>query len=317
MMDIGTGGTTNNQNRVTLKKESPCSSHSFFGKHRANAWKLTMVLPFATVSVLFFLLPFLFTIPISFTNWSIIGTPHFVGFKNYLRMWNDPAALQALANTFYYILLQVPSLVVLGFGLALLLNAKIPGRLLGRTVVIMPYVINVAVMGIIWRWIFDPNFGILNYYLGKMGIPPLWWLTDPKTAMLSIVIANLWWSAGFNTTVYLAGIQGVPKELFEAAKVDGANQWQLLRKILIPALRPVTLYVIIIDTITSFQIFGEPFVMTQGGPLGATATLTLKIYNVAFNDLKLGYASALSVVFLVILSALLIIQFRGFKGDAD
>ena len=172
-------------------------------------------------------------------------------------------------------------------------------------------------MGILWRWIFEPNFGILNHYLAQVGIPRIWWLTDTAQAMPSIVIANWWWSAGFNTVVYLAGLQGIPHELYEAARTDGATGWALFRHITLPSLRPVTFYVIVIDTITSFQMFGESFVMTQGGPLGATTTLTYRLYSAAFKELELGYAAALSVVFLAAIVALTITEFRMIQSAAD
>ena len=267
--------------------------------HGGNLWKVTMIAPYLIVLISFFLVPLLSSIPLSLTRWSIIGNPIFIDIENFKNMFWDSSVLKALGNTFLYVLLQVPILIVLGLALALLLNTEIPGRILGRTVVIMPYVINVTVMGILWRWMYEPNFGIINTYLERIGLSPLWWLTDTRTAMLSIVIANCWWSIGFNTTVFLAGLQGVPKELFEAARVDGANKWKLFWHVLLPCLRPVTFYVVIMDTITSFQLFGEPFVMTQGGPLGSTTTLAYKIYKVAFQDLQLGYASAISLLLLV------------------
>ena len=284
---------------------------------RPDVWTWVMLGPYLGSLVLFFLMPFLVAIAISFTRWAIIGQPRFIGIANYIRAIHDPSMLQALWNTFYYVVLQASTLIVLGLGLALLLNAAIPGRVLARTLVVMPYVISVAVMGILWRWIFEPNFGILNHYLAQVGIPRIWWLTDTAQAMPSIVIANWWWSAGFNTVVYLAGLQGIAPELYEAARTDGATGWALFRHITLPSLRPVTFYVIVIDTITSFQMFGESFVMTQGGPLGATTTLTYRLYSAAFKELELGYAAALSVVFLAAIVALTITEFRMIQSAAD
>ncbi len=284
---------------------------------RPDVWTWVMLGPYLGSLLLFFLVPFLVAVAVSFTQWSIIGEPQFIGVANYLKAIHDPTVLQATWNTFYYVVLQASTLIVLGLGLALLLNAAIPGRLVARTAVVMPYVISVAVMGILWRWIFEPNFDILNHYLARIGIPRIWWLSDTVTAMPSIVIANWWWSAGFNTVVYLAGLQGIPREYYEAASTDGATGWGLFRHITLPSLRPVTFYVIVIDTITSFQMFGESFVMTQGGPLGATTTLTYRLYSAAFDDLELGYAAALSVVFLAAIVALTIAEFKGIRSAAD
>ena len=284
---------------------------------RRNTWAYVMVGPYLVSVTLFFVVPFILAVPVSLTNWSIIGRPSFVGLDNYIRLFKDSSVLQALWNTVRYVLMQVPSLMVIGLGLALLLNMRLKGRTLARVVVVMPYVVNVVVMGIIWRWMFDPNFGIINHYLRRLGLSGSWWLADTSTAMLSIVIANWWWSAGFNTVVYLAGLQGIPRELYEAAAVDGATGWVAFRHVTLPCLRPVTFYVLLMDTITSFQLFGEPFVMTQGGPLGTTTTLTYKIYNSAFIELKLGYASAISVLFLAVISALVLLQSRVVKSGID
>jgi multiple sugar transport system permease protein len=284
---------------------------------RRNAWAYLMVTPYLVCVILFFVVPFVLAVPVSLTNWSIIGRPSFVGLNNYIRLFKDSSVLQALWNTVRYVLLQVPSLMVIGLGLALLLNMQLKGRTLARVIVVMPYVVNVVVMGIIWRWMFDPNFGIINYYLRRLGLEGSWWLTDTRTAMLSIVIANWWWSAGFNTVVYLAGLQGIPRELYEAAAVDGATGWVAFRHVTLPSLRPVTFYILLMDTITSFQLFGEPFVMTQGGPLGSTTTLTYKIYNSAFVELKLGYASAISVLFLAVIGVLVLLQSRVVKSGID
>ena len=282
-----------------------------------NTWAYLMVTPYLVCVTLFFVIPFLFAVPVSLTDWSIIGRPRLVGLANYIRLFTDSSVLQALWNTVRYVVMQVPSLMVIGLGLALLLNAPLRGRTLARVIVVMPYVVNVVVMGIIWRWMFDPNFGMINHYLRRIGLEGSWWLTDTQTAMLSIVIANWWWSAGFNTVVYLAGLQGIPRELYEAAAVDGATGWVAFRHVTLPCLRPVTFYILLMDTITSFQLFGEPFVMTQGGPLGSTTTLTYKIYNSAFMELKLGYASAISVLFLAVIGVLILIQSRVVKSEID
>ncbi len=297
------------------RSRSPAADRA--ASERPDVWTWVMLGPYLASLLLFFLVPFLVAVAVSFTQWSIIGEPQFIGVANYLKAIHDPTVLQATWNTFYYVVLQASTLIVLGLGLALLLNAAIPGRLLARTAVVMPYVISVAVMGILWRWIFEPNFGILNHYLGLIGIPRIWWLTDTVQAMPSIVIANWWWSAGFNTVTYLAGLQGIPRELYEAASTDGAARWSLFRHVTLPSLRPVTFYVIVIDTITSFQMFGESFVMTQGGPLGATTTLTYRLYSAAFDELELGYAAALSVVFLAAIVALTIVEFRVIQSAAD
>jgi ABC-type sugar transport system permease subunit len=201
-------------------------------------------------------------------------------------------------------------LTILGLLLALLLNQKIKGRTLGRIFVLLPYIVSSAAAGIIWRWMYDKNFGIIDSYIRQLHLPPIPFLVDTKLALPSIVFMNLWWSVGFNTIIYLAALQGIPEELFQAAQVDGANPWQLFRYITFPLLRPITLYVTVLCFANSFQMFDESYVMTQGGPLGSTLTLVFQMWNTAFSNFHFGEAAAISMVILLLILVVTILQFR-------
>jgi len=258
----------------------------------------------------FFLLPVLTILPMSFTRWSIVDKPVFVGLGNYIRMFNDKFFWKAVSNTFYYTILVTIVLTVLGLLLSVLLNQPLKGRVLGRVFVIMPYVISSAVAGTVWKWMFNQNFGIINSYLRQVGIPPFSFLTSPQWAMPSIVLMNAWWSVGFNTIIFLAALQGIPEELFQAAQVDGANPFQAFRYITLPLLRPIILYVTVLCAANSFQMFDEAYIMTQGGPVGSTATLVYRTYNTAFEAFRFGDAAALSVVTMLFILIMTTVQFK-------
>ena len=282
-----------------------------FGKKRINfgsaGWFL---LPYFLIYFIFFFLPAISILPMSFTEWSIIGTPKFVGLDNFKSIFNDRFFVKTLSNTFTYTFLVTVVLTVLGLLLAILLNQKLRGRGIARTIVIMPYVISSAVAGILWKWMFERNFGIINTYLQQLGLPIVGWLSDPQLALFSIIIVNIWWSVGFNTVTFLAAIQGIPEELYQAAQVDGASPFQCFRYITIPQLQPIILYVTVLCAANSFQMFDEAYVITQGGPLGSTTTLVYQIYTEAFKSFRLGYSAALSVITCAIIILITLVQMR-------
>ena len=267
------------------------------------------LLPYMCLLVVFFLLPALTVIPMSLTRWSLVDSPQWVFLQNYITLFRDPIFFKALGNTFFYTALVTVVLTALGLVLGLLLNQRVRGRLLGRVFVIMPYIISSAVAGILWKWIFDRNFGILNSYLRMLHIAPVGWLSSVGLAMPSIVLVNCWWSVGFNTIIFLAALQGIPKELYEAARVDGASPLRAFLHVTLPMLRPITLYVTVLCAANSFQMFDESYMMTQGGPLCVTTTLVYRIYSLAFESFRFGDAAALSVVTLAIILLITAVQF--------
>lgn len=246
-----------------------------------DSMAIWFVMPYFVLYLVFFLLPVLTIIPISFSDWSIVGTPKFIGFENYQAILTDGLFWKSLKNTTFYAFLVTIALLVASLFLSTLLNKKIKGVIVVRTFVILPYIISSAAAGILWRWIYNSNFGILNYYLQFLGISKIGWLTNPNIAMLSIIIMNIWWSVAFNTIILLAALQGIPQELFDAAHVDGANKVQIYWRITIPLLAPAILYVFVLCVANSFQMFDESFIMTQGGPIGSTMTLVYQIYDIS------------------------------------
>ena len=277
------------------------------GKEGREAF--TFLLPYFFLYGLFFLIPAITVLPMSLTEWSLVDTPRLVWFDNFRALFEDPLFWKALKNTVYYTVLVTFVLTTLGLLLAVLLNQPLRGRVLGRTFVILPYVISSATAGILWKWMFDRNFGILNSYLRALGLPIVGWLTNVHLAIPSIVLVNSWWCVAFNTIIFLAALQGIPEELYEAAEVDGATPFQSFRLITLPLLRPITLYVTVLCAANSFQMFDEAYIMTQGGPVGSTTTLVYKIYTSAFKNFHFGYASALSLITLLIILVITLTQF--------
>ncbi len=267
--------------------------------------------PYLLVFLTFFLVPAAWSAVLSLTDWKIVGTPRFVGLKNYARLFADPLFFTSVKNTIFYTAVIVPLMAAVGLALATLLNQPLRGRVFTRTVVFASYVVMVSVVGIVWRWVLDPTgAGIANYYLGKLGISALPWLAAPETAMLSIIIATMWWTAGYNMILYLAGLQDIPESVREAARIDGATAWQEFRYLTIPLLRPVTFFVIVMSIAKSFQVFGQVFVMTQGGPSNSTLTIVNYLYVVGFTWFEMGYAAAIAYALFALLLIVTIVQFR-------
>lgn len=267
--------------------------------------------PYLLVFLGFFLLPALWSAVLSLTDWKIVGTPRFVGLKNYARLFSDPLFYTALKNTVTYTAIIVPLMALVGLGLALLLNQPLRGRVVTRTAVFASYVVMVSVVGIVWRWVLDPTgAGIVNYYLGTLGQDPLPWLAAPETSMLSIIIATIWWTAGYNMILYLAGLQDIPVAVREAARIDGADAWQEFRHVTLPMLKPVTFFVAVMSIAKSFQVFGQVYVMTQGGPSNSTLTIVNYLYVVGFTWFEMGYAAAIAYALFALLLVITVIQFR-------
>lgn len=224
--------------------------------------------------------------------------------------WNDALFWSSLGNTIQFVLLSTPLIVGIGLLMALVLNGN--SRFMGilRTMFFAPYVFSVAVLTLIFGFLLNPQRGILAAFLGNFGIEPIPWLTDPNLAMPAIVLATLWWTVGFNMVLFLAGLQDIEPALYEAADLDGANVWQKFRFITLPGLRRTLLLVAILQIIASFQIFGQVYIMTRGGPGGSTRVLIQHIYESGFRDFKLGYASAMSLFLFLIMFVVSFFQFR-------
>lgn len=253
--------------------------------------------------------PIIVSFLISLTNWSILAPPQWIGFSNYAKLFTDPIFYKVLLNTAYY----SSGSVSLGVGgslvAALLLNQRLPGLRVFRTIYYLPTVIAGIPMVLLFLWLYNPSYGLFNYVLSRLGIGGLNWLWDENWAMPSLILMNLW-RIGGNMIIFLAALYGVPQSLYEAARVDGANWWQQFIHITLPMISPIIFLVVIISTITSFQVFLEPYILTEGGPANATLTYVLYLYRNAFQWWKMGYSSTLAWMLIIILLTLTATQFK-------
>jgi multiple sugar transport system permease protein len=259
---------------------------------------------------------------LSFKEWDIIQPARFVGLDNYREVLADSDFHEALGHTLYFVVGTVVPTMLLGLGLALLLNSQIRGLGLFRTAYYLPTLTPLVIAALLWTWVYNADYGLANYYLQKLHIisAPVLWLANRATAMPAVIVMNIWVGAGFSMLVYLAGLQAVPNELYEAAEVDGANAWQKFRRITLPLLAPTTFFLLIINTVGAVKNFTSIFVMTRGGPPGpggVTTTVVYYIYQQAFVFFKMGYASALAYTLFVLLFGVSYLQFRWYRKRVE
>lgn len=272
---------------------------------------LLFLLPDFVGFLIFTLLGVIGTLLISFTHWDLVKTPTWLGLDNYRALVHDPLFWQVVGNTAYYTVAVVPISTALGLLVALGLNRKLPGTVVLRTAYFAPFITTLASAALLWQWIFDPTRGLIDSYLYMLGVsnPPAW-LNSSIWAMPALIIFGIWRQIGFSMVLFLAGLQSVPRPLIEAAMVDGANAWQRFRSITLPMISPTTLFVVIISTIGSFQLFDQAFVLTSGrfGPANATNTMVGYLYQKAFVDLNMGEASATAWALFIVIFAVTIVQ---------
>jgi len=249
----------------------------------------------------------------SLHSWNLLSPMQWVGFDNYIKLAQDPATHRAFLNTLYYLVGYLPLVYVGGLALALALNSRIPARNLLRGVYFLPVVTSWIVVALVWRWLLNPDIGIVNFALGLVGIDGPGWWTDPAWAMPSIIIASAWKDLGFVMIILLAGLQAIPADLYEAARVDGAGPWRRLVSVTMPMLSPSTFFVIVISLINGFQVFDQVYAMTGGGPAGASTVVVQQIYDLTFRYGRAGEASALSWMLFLLVLLVTIVQIRGQK----
>jgi ABC-type sugar transport system permease subunit len=250
-----------------------------------------------------------FNFYLSFTNWDFIRpTKTFIGLNNYRLMFDDPRFWNVFRNTTFYAIGTVSISALLGLILAVILNQRLVGRGLARTLIFSPYITTVAAISLLWIWIFDPQYGLVNAVLAGFGIEGPRWLTSTTWAMPAIIIMSVWRSMGYDMVLFLAGLQSIPQELYDAAKVDGANPWQSFWSITLPLLTPTTFFVLVTSVIGAFQVFDSIAVMTAGGPVDATKVFNFYIYESAFTQFRAGYAASVAVVLFGIIMLMTIFQ---------
>lgn len=270
---------------------------------------LFLLLPVALLAALK-IWPVFYNLYLSFTRYELFEPPRFYGLKNYSYVFTNSTVRQSIFNTLLFTIEAVPIGTALALVIAKLLNQSIRGRVFLRTLYYLPVVSSVVVSAMIWRWIYSPQHGLLNHLLGTVGIPPQNWLNDPNLALISLVIVTIWGSIGSNMVIFLAGLQDIPRDIIEAARVDGANALQNFLLITVPLLRPVILFVVVTFTISIFRNFGLIFMLTQGGPFNRTNTMVWEVYQNVFGYLRFGRGAAISVVMLLIVLVLTMISFR-------
>lgn len=273
------------------------------------------LLPAGIVLLIFFFIPFFQTISLSFLNYSNnIYNPSFAGLENYVQILHNPIFYKVMWNTLLYLVVAVPILAIIPLFLAILINQKIKGITLYKILIYLPVIVSIVVAAIAFKWLYAQQ-GILNYILNVMHINSIGWLTDPKYAIYSVIIVTIWKGIGYYMMIYLAALMSVPKELYEACDIDGANFLTKHLTVTVPHIMPTIALVTTISSISAMKIFAEIYVMTKGGPLNSTKTIVYYIYEKAFENLDLGYASAMAVMLLIIVMAFSLVNIFCFERN--
>lgn len=294
---------------------SPAKGRRLLGPEAKFALQAyAFLLPSFVGLLIFLILPIIAVAVLSFFNWGLIAQPTFIGLGNYSKLFGSSSFWHSLLVTFYYILLNIPMQTVFALLLALLLNQKLPGRGIFRTLFVVPWMATAVAMGIVWQWIFDPQYGSLNSFLSLFHITGPAWLSSPGWALPAIAAVNIWQYTGYNMLFFLAGLQGIPPDFYEAASLDGASPVRKFFTITLPLLTPTLFFVLVTDVIGSAQVFDTVYVMTQGGPGNATSVLNFTIFQQAFVFFHAGYASALSMVLFAILLIITLLQVLFFRN---
>jgi multiple sugar transport system permease protein len=268
------------------------------------------VAPALAAIVTFFFVPVVAALLLSVTDFDLYALAsaanlRIIGAGNYTRLLEDPLFWVALRNTLYFVLVAGPLSIAVSLATALLLTARgVRLRGLFRTALFLPVVATLVAVAVVWRYVYHPRFGLLAYALGLCGVAPIDWLGDPAFAMPAIIVMAVWKNFGFNMIIFVAGLQSIPERLYEAATIDGASRWAQFRHVTLPMLAPTALFVVVMTAIGYFQLFAEPYVMTQGGPAHATLSIVLLMYQQGFRWWNMGYATAVAFVLFVIVLGL-------------
>ena len=293
---------------TTLGRSKRRAAHTSMARREAIYGYL-----FIAPAVLGFLIwiagPMLFSAWLSLTEWDLLSPPEFIGLQNYRTMIKDPLFWQSLRVTFYFTLVSVPLFQAVAFAIALLMNVNVRGISVFRTIYYLPSIVPVVANAMLWAWIFNGDFGLLNAVLRAVGLPKILWLQNPNWSMPALITMSIW-GVGGAMLIYLAGLQGVPQQLYEAAELDGANYWHRFRHVTVPMMSSVIFFNLLMGLIGALQSFVQSYIMTNGGPQNSTLFYALYIYRRAFTDFKMGYAAALAWVLFTIVLILSVLVFR-------
>ncbi|WP_106769280.1 carbohydrate ABC transporter permease [Paenibacillus faecalis] len=305
--------TTRAKRLLSLNK----SRTTFNLKKQEERAAVMMIMPFMIGFIIFALIPVVYAIVLSFLNYNSLmdlKDVKWIGLSNYIQVFQDEVALKAFLKSFYYILIYVPSVLIFGFVMALLLNKAFYGRTVIRTLILMPYVSNLVAVAMVFAILLDPFNGPVNMLLGYLGIdnPPMW-LAGTKEVIPTVALISVWQGSAFHTIVYLAALQGVPRELYEAAEIDGASRWKKITNVTLPMISPTTFFLIIVSIINALQNYSAIKVYSDGGPGDASRVISYNIYEEAFSYNHFSYAGAQSVLLFLIVLVITIIQWKGQK----
>lgn len=277
-------------------------------RDRRHGW--SFMAPFLAFFGIFLVWPLIYGLYMSFTGKSLTGAnSEFVGFANYIEALGDADMWHSMGNTFYFTLISTVPLVLVALAMAALVNMGLPAQWLWRLSFFAPYLLASTVVSLFFVWMYNPQLGLINELLGKIGIAPVDWLNNPDVAMWSIVIATLWWTVGFNFLLYLAAMGNIPQAHYEAAQLDGAGGWRQFFSITLPQIKATTLMIVILQVLASLKIFDQVYQMTAGGPAGSTRTVVQYIFETGFTGYRLGYSAAISYIFFAIIVIVSISQF--------
>ena len=268
--------------------------------HRSDISAYGYLVPVFVILLTFQILPIFYSFAVSMYDWDLIGQATYVGTDNYVRLWDDPMFWKSIWNTMWYSFFSVPVGMFLSLSVAMLLNNPISGLGFYRTVYFLPVITSINAVAIVWNFIYHPDYGLLNKLLDIVSLPAQTWLQDPFWAMPCIILMSVWKGLGYNVIIFLAGLQNIPKHLYEAARIDGADRWHQFRHITWPLLSPTTYFVFVMSIIGSFQVFSQVYMMTpRGGPLKSCMVIVYYLYQKAFEKFEFGYALAMAVVMFV------------------
>ena len=303
---------------MAIAHPSQRSTSQFLKRLRRSLPWYPFIIVNIVVFVVFNLVPWISMFRFSVLETDLLSTREFIGMGHFVYMLTDAKLHKALLNTVYFTIMYIPLLVALSLGAAVLVNRPLRGMMAFRSLYFLPNITSVAVLALVFRRFFSPRpDGPINFLIGLVGMPPQKWLIDVNQAMPSLVGISLWEAFGYFMFIWLAGLQGIPNELYDAAKVDGANGWRLHRYVTIPLLRPTAAFIIVIATIGALQVFGSIYILTGGGPVNSTTTVVYQIYNEAFNFNRYGYASALSILFFIMILIVALIQSKYLRFGED
>jgi multiple sugar transport system permease protein len=296
------------------KSASPSLWHRLFNQESVTAY--LFILPSLIGFLAFFVVPAIRAVQISFTNWNLLRAPKYIGLENYEKILADPVFWNALKVTALYVLWNIPLQTIIGLFMAVVMD-RVTKSIAVRGILVMPYLLSNVIVALIWLWLLDPSLGFINLLLQNLGLGKQAFFTSVLQVIPTIAGVNIWRHMGFNALLFYAGIQGIPKSLYEAGTIDGAGEWQMFRSITLPLLRPVMVFVLVTSIVGSFQIYDTIAVTSKGGPIDASRVIVYYIVQNAFDLNKFGYATAMSVVLFLILVVVTIIQMRVLRGNSS